>query len=268
MKAVIKYTLIITLLFLTVLIALMILSSRYYPKYKNSVHYNERSDLLVLFTYSIPFVGDLDVEMLGDVEIYPVETDEYGRTLGILQFKPRKRNQLFGENAVYCVLQSGSKKKCCYYEDVCCVMVENGTDSSAAIQQLKRDNDWNMPLAIGKCRTIPIKYYNASGDFNTKYGYHDYETPACKAVMWPTENAWLEVLCKDGCGLWLFTLVLNCHKENSPVYLIMMREDPSADPMLSIVGTQPLNDQSSPWAEIHAFKEEMGWQFSQSGADS
>ena len=43
MKAVIKYTLIITLLFLTVLIALMILSSRYYPKYKNSVHYNERN---------------------------------------------------------------------------------------------------------------------------------------------------------------------------------------------------------------------------------
>ena len=268
MKAVIKKTLIITLLFLTVLIALMILSSRYHPKYKNSVHYNERSDLLVLFTYSIPFVGDLDVERLGDVEIYPVETDEYGRTLGILQFKPRKRNQLFGENAVYCVLQSGSKKKCCFYEDVCCVMVENGTDSSAAIQQLKRDNDWNMPLAIGKCRTIPIKYYNASGDFNTKYGYHDYETPACKAVMWPTKNAWLEVLCKDGNGLWLFTLVLNCHKENSPVYLIMMREDPSADPMLSIVGTQALNDQSSPWAEIHAFKEEMGWQFSQSGADS
>ena len=91
MKAVIKYTLIITLLFLTVLIALMILSSRYHPKYKNSVYYNERSDLLVLFTYSIPFVGDLDVERLGDVEIYPVETDEYGRTLGILQFKPKMR---------------------------------------------------------------------------------------------------------------------------------------------------------------------------------
>jgi hypothetical protein len=140
-------------------------------------------------------------------------------------------------------------------------MVENGTDSSAAIQQLKRDNDWNMPLAIGKCRTIPIKYETASGDFDTDYGYHDYETPTCKAVMWPTENAWLEVLCKDGCGLWLFTLVLNHNKENSPVYLIMMQEDPSADPLLSIIDTRVLENRSAPWEEIHSFKADMGWHF-------
>ena len=237
------------------------LSSCYYPIYENSVRKNGREDLLILFTHSIPFVADLDNDMTGSVEIYPVEADKYGRTLGILQFNKKVSNCLLGENAVYCVLQSGSKKESCFYEDVCCIMVENGADPSAAIEQLKQDNDWNRPLATDKCRTIPIKYYTASGDFDTQYGYTDYRTPACNAVGWPADSAWLEVLSKDGCGLWLFTLLRDKNDTDSPVCMIMMKEDASSDPKLSVIGTRLLANRSAPWVEIHAFKEEMGWQF-------
>ena len=43
--------------------------------------------------------------------------------------------------------------------------------------------------------------------------------------------------------------------------LVMMREDKSADPMLSPIEIRPSEDRTAPWDEIHAFKEEMGWQF-------
>lgn len=250
-------------LFLALLALLGLLSSCYAPRYKNSVYYNDRVDLLALYTYSVPFVADLDVEMMGHVEIYPVEVDEYGRTLGILQFTVQKTNQLFVENAVYCILQSGSKTECCFYEDVCCVMVENNTDPQEAIEQLKQENDWNLPIALDKCRVLPLKLDNISGAYDTDQHskYNEFTTMACKAVMWPTENAWLEVLCKDGCGLWLFTLVLNHNKENSPVYLIMMQEEPSADLLLSIIDTRMLENRSAPWEEIHSFKDDMGWHF-------
>lgn len=256
-----KASIILVLLFL-----LSLFSACFYsPQYENSVYNNGRDDLLVLFTYSVPFLYDLDIRLLGDVEIYPVEEDEFGRTLGVLQFNRKKRNILFDENAVYCVLQTGSNTESCFYEDICCIMVEKGNDPTEAIEQLKRDNDWNFALSLDKCRIIPINHHSTAGVYDNQYGYTDYETMACKKIGWAVESAWIDVLCKDGCGLWLFSLVKDKQEEDSPVCLIMMKEDSSDDPKLSIVGTRFLDSRSSPWEKIHAFKKDMGWFFVSNG---
>ena len=241
----------------------VLLSSCYYPRYKKSVYYNGRKDLLVAFTYTVPFIYDSGIEMRGDVELYPVETDEYGRTLGILQFNSTQRNPLFGENAVYCILQCGSSEESCFYEDICCTMVENGTDPMEQIEQLKEDNDWNMPLVLGKCRKIPIQYSSAGGIYDTQYGYRNYKETACNAVDWEVSTAWLEVLCKDGCGLWLFTLEKDSKEKDSPICLIMMKETAASaeSPILSVLETRILKNRYSPWIEIRAFKQDTGWAF-------
>lgn len=248
-------------LLLTFSLTLSLLSSCYSPRYKNSVYYNSRDDLLILFSYSVPFVRDLDIKMKGHVELYPVEADAFGRTLGILQYNQEKKNLLFGNCAVYCVLQSGSSSESCFYEDVCCVMVENDVDSSETIQQLKQDNDWNMPLDLDRCRKIPIKGDVPSGVYDTSYGYTNYEEIAANALEWDDRTTNFDVLCKDGCGLWLCTLIQDYKDKESPTALIMMREDTSASPKLSICGTRILENRTSPWNEIHAFKQEQGWQF-------
>lgn len=246
---------------LLILIILAIVSNIYRPRYENSVYYNDRDDLLVLFSYSVPDIYYLDIEMEGDVEIYPIEEDKLGRTLGILQYNEVKKNALFGENAIYCVLQSGSKKECSFYEDVCCVMVENGVDPGEAIEQLKLANDWNNPLELEQCRAIPIKLGCAAGVYDNDYGYTAYDRIISDALNWESRYASFDVLCKDGCGLCLCTLVKDYRETESPIVIVMMREDKSADPALSIIATQPLENRTSPWEEIHAFKEEMGWQF-------
>lgn len=247
-------------LYIIVLIMLMLLSSCYAPSKKNSVSYNSRKDLLVLFKYCVPFVTDGN-EPIGDIEIYPIEADGFGRTLGIMQFNPEHRNCLFGENAIYCILQSGSGQESYFYEDVCCVAVENGKDASAAVEQLKRSNDWNKPLALNKCRRIPIKYYSPSGAYDDSFDLAICEDIAETAAGWESESDWIDVLCKDGRGLWLFTFTKDAQEINSPVMLIMMQEDPSVSPTMFVVGTYLIENHNAPWIEIHAFKENMGWQF-------
>ena len=249
---------------LLILIILAIVSNIYRPRYENSVYYNDRDDLLVLFSYSVPDIYYLDIEMEGDVEIYPIEEDKLGRTLGILQYNEVKKNALFGENAIYCVLQSGSKKECSFYEDVCCVMVENGVDPGEAIEQLKLANDWNKPLLLEQCRTIPIKSGWPAGVYDNDYGYTAYDTIIGDVLGWESRYALFDILCKDGNGLCLCTLEKDYREPESPIVLVMMREDESADPELSIITTRPLENRTSPWEEIHAFKEEMGWHFCKS----
>ena len=250
-----------TILLVLLTLFLMLASCFYRPTYEKSVYYNGREDLLGLFSYAVPDIYDLDVEMKGDVEIYPIEEDEYGRTLGILQYNQYKRNTLFGENAIYCVLQSGSKKECSFYEDVCCVMVENGVDPSEAIEQLKLDNDWIKPLVLEQCRTIPIKSGWPAGVYDNDYGYTDYDSIVADALGLEPSYPQFDILCKDGSGLCLCTLETNYREKESPIILVMMREDKSADPELSVISSRPLENRTSPWEEIHAFKEEMGWKF-------
>ena len=248
------------------ILLLFLCSCFYSPSKEKSVYYNDRVDLLVLYKYSVPFVGE-SYESVGGIEIYPVEVDDYGRTLGIMQGDQIRRAPLFGENAVYCVLQGGSKNECCFYEDGCCVMLENASDYHETIDQLKKTNDWNKPLALEQCRTIPIKNYSASGVFDTdlNYQYNSLADMVCKAVGCSTDNTWLDEISKDGCGLWLFALMLDLGKEDSPVYLVMMQENLSSvgndKPELSVIGTHLLEKHTSPWEEIHTFKEDMGWQF-------
>ena len=242
----------------------------YSPSKKKSVYYNDRIDLLVLFHYSVPLMAE-SLESVGDIEIYPIDVDDYGRTLGIMKCDSLRKSPLFGENEVYCVLQSGSKTESCFYEDYCCVIVENGSDDYEIIERLKLDNDWDLPLDIDKCRRIPIKYYAATGDYDTDYGYNQpyYTQSALKAARWSSDDAWLDVLCKDGCGRWLFVLEKNTKKADSPICLIMMKEGHSIwggydDSKMSVIGTHILENRSNPWEEIHAFKDEMGWEFVQS----
>lgn len=250
------------IIFLTLI--LLLCSCFYSPSKRESVYYNDRVDLLVLYKYSVPFVGE-SYESIGDIEIYPVEVDDYGRTLGIMQGDQIRRDPLFGENAVYCVLQNGSKKECCFYEDKCCVMLENGSDYHETIERLKKSNDWNMPLALNQCRTIPIQHYSAAGAFDTDLGYkyNSLSNMACKSVGRSADNSWLDAISKDGCGLWLFALMFDLSKDDYPVYLVMMQEafTDDNDQPLNLIGTHLLENRTSPWEEIHAFKEEMGWQF-------
>lgn len=257
-----------TAFFLAAILMLSLLCSCFYsPSKENSVYYNDRVDLLILFEYSIPFIYDLNLQMKGDVEIYPIEEDDYGRTLGILQYNAEVSNPLFGENAIYCILQSGSKQESCFYEDACCIMVETGMDTEEAIEQLKKGNDWNTPVFFEKCRIIPIEHSAASGVYDNDYGNNTniYTRNACRAAGWPADDADIDVICRDGCGLWLFGLVKNYRKADSPVCLIMMKEDRSVWQNevtgLSVVGTHLIENRTSPWAEIHAFKQELGWTF-------
>lgn len=259
----------ISVFLISLIFASFLCSCFYVPSKKQSVYYNDRTDLLLLFRYTVPFVSD-GRESVGDIEIYPVEIDDYGRTLGTMQGDAARNHLLFGENAVYCVLQSGSKKESCFYEDICCVMVENGTGRDDAIERLKQNNDWNQPIAYEKCRRIPIKYDNASGayDMDLGYEYNSLLRNACNAVGWSKDNAWLDEVCKDGQGLWLFALVLDPSKTDSPVCLVMMKEIPrilaNAEPELSVVGSHRLENRTSPWEEIRDFKIEMGWTFADS----
>lgn len=242
---------------------LLFLSACYFPNKENSVYWNRRVDLLILYEYTTPFLTD-GQQTFANTEIYPIETDEYGRTLGIMQFDRDRRNPLFGENAIYCILQSGSDNESCFYEDVCCVMAENGKEPAEAIEQLKQINDWNQPLALEKCLKIPFKSYEPAGIYDTDFDFVTYSTAADEATGWSPRGTWLEVLCKDGHGLWMFTMEQNNYDENSPVVLIMMQEELPRDddaPKLKIMEIRPLENRMSPWEEIHAFKEEMGWQF-------
>ena len=238
----------------------------YSPSKEKSVYFNDRVDLLVLYQYSVPFVGE-SLEPVGDIEIYPVEVDNYGRTLGIMKGNSLRRSPLFGENAVYCVVQCGSKEESCFYEDSCCIIVENGSDDQEAIEQLKLDNDWNLPLNVERSRRIPIKDYSAAEDYNTDYGYNYnyYTKKALSAAGWSSDSAWLDVIGKDGNGLWLFSLMRNADKDDSPICLVMMKEDYSQGQELSVVGIQLLENRASPWKEIRAFKVEIGWKFVDEG---
>lgn len=253
-----------TIIIMTITFILLLLSACYVPFREKYVCFNDRDDLFVLFAQTVPFLLEHSSDPHRDIEIYPIETDEYGRTLGIMQFNQKERNPLFGENAVYCVLQSGSEKESCFYEDVCCIMVENGADPGEAIAQLKQNNDWNQPLALEKCLQIPIEYCAQAGVYETSFDYSACNQLADEATGWDSNGPWLEVLCKDGHGLWLFTMERSCYEENSPVVMIMMREELSADdddPVWKIIDIRPLENRTSPWEEIHTFKEDMGWQF-------
>lgn len=64
--------------FLICLTLLSLLCACFYvPSKEKSVYYNERVDLLVLYQYSVAFFTE-DLQSVGDIEIYPVEEDEYG----------------------------------------------------------------------------------------------------------------------------------------------------------------------------------------------
>ncbi|MBQ1411150.1 MAG: hypothetical protein IIY94_07745 [Oscillospiraceae bacterium] len=246
----------------------LLCSCIYSPSKEKSVYNNGRVDLLVLYKYSVPFLGD-SLESVGDIEIYPVEVDDYGRTLGIMQGDQTRMDPLFGRNAVYCVLQSGDKKESCFYEDNCCISVENGLSLDEAIERLKQNNDWNTPLMLDKCRRLSINNYSASGAFDTDigYNYNFLSKKACNAVRCSDENTWLDAVCKDGHGLWLFALILDPIKEDSPVYLIMMQEKnpilDNGEPEFSVIGSHLLEKRSTPWEEIRDFKKEMGWIFAE-----
>ena len=231
------------------------------------MYYNGRKDLQILFEYTVPFLKN-DNHTIGDISIFPAEEDEYGRTLGILQFNSEYNNVLFADNSVYCILQSGSETESCFFEDICCVMVKNDADATEAINQLKQENAWDLPPDNGKCRTIPIRYYSMDGAYSVNSIYPGrLEEPASEAVDWPADHVWIEVLCKDGCGMWLFTLVQDYREAGSPVCLVMMKEDSSQKEGLSIIGTHLLENRDSPWREIHTFKDDMGWAFADSVPD-
>lgn len=249
---------------LVVIMLLSLLSACYFPSKQNSVYHNDRQDLLVLFEYTVPFVVESADDPVGDVEIYAVEEDDYGRTLGVMQFNSEHDNALFGENRVYCVLQQGGTSESCFYEDICCVMVENGDDPGAAIELLKQNNGWDLPLQMGKCIRIPFEGYQACGDYDTSS--HDHflcQDLAANTVDLEMEQPWIEVLCKDGCGRWLFAMIDEALGEDSPVVLVMMKETPAQrkgdEPSFEVDGWHILENRNAPWQEIKVFKEEMHW---------
>lgn len=252
------------LLVLVVMIQLFFLSGCYTPSRGNSVFYNDRQDLLVLFEYTVPFVDETGNDSIGDVEVYAIEEDKYGRTLGVMQFNSEYSNYLFGENRVYCVLQESGNAESCFYEDICCTMVENEEDPQTEIEQLKKNNDWGLPLQPEKCIRIPIQNYQAAGEYDT--WNHDHFLCldlAVDTISVEMEQPWIEVLCKDGCGLWLFTMSDSPRDDASPVVLIMMKEmhaqGQESEPTFEVVGWEILENHRSPWQEIRDFKEDMGW---------
>lgn len=249
------------LLFIMIIIS-SLLSSCYLPSNRNSVYYNGRKDLLVLFEYTVPFIVETANDPVGDIEICPLEEDEYGRTLGVMQFNTNYPNVIFGEDAVYCILQYGNATLSCFYEDCCCAVMTKDGDQLVTINKLKLENDWGLPVCLEKCVQIPISDYSASGKYDTHFEYDNCLTTAMAALDSKMQKPWLDVLCKDGNGKWLFAMIDDAVIDDSPVVLIMMQEannKQDSKDSFTVIGTSYVNNKTSLWKEISEFKEDMGW---------
>ena len=117
---------------------------------------------------------------------------------------------------------------------------------------------------MGKCIRIPFEGYQACGDYDTSS--HDHflcQDLAANTVDLEMEQPWIEVLCKDGCGRWLFAMIDEALGEDSPVVLVMMKETPAQrkgdEPSFEVDGWHILENRNAPWQEIKVFKEEMHW---------
>lgn len=235
------------------------LSGCYVPREENSVYYNHRVDLLSLFLYSVPFMDEVGNKSIGDIELYSIEEDSYGRTLGVARFNEHYTHKLFGVGAVYCVLQRGSQEECSFYEDVCCAAVSAEEPDEEIIQSLKTKNDWSLPLNEAKMLTIPIENYAPGGKYSTFYEDNTAYREAAEKALGLNQRGYLDFLCKDAYGRILCTLWVGGDKsaaESSQVYLIMMRD---GDVISGKEKAGILSNRSSPWEELRAFKETHDW---------
>ena len=141
------------------------------------------------------------------------------------------------------------------------MMTKDG-DQLVTINKLKLENDWGLPVCLEKCVQIPISDYSASGKYDTHFEYVNCLTTAMAALNSKMQKPWLDVLCKDGNGKWLFAMIDDAVIDDSPVVLIMMQEannKQDSKDSFTVIGTSYVNNKTSLWKEISEFKEDMGW---------
>lgn len=113
------------------------------------------------------------VEVAYDANVVVLETDDYGRVLFSYS------EDRYGREANVLIMQRADDTHAYYYPDDCYIFVafetENDTldSKSDEIAELKRLNDWGLPLDESKCESTEIVTKKPKGELKVKDAYFE-----------------------------------------------------------------------------------------------
>lgn len=237
-----------------VCICLMLLTSCYEPAVENSVYYSDRGDLFVPLAYTMPVDAAYysSYHARKKLALQVLETDDYGRTLCSLSFHDYS-NAFFGNGEAYCIVQKSSDSETSFYEDYCCAGVRNIEEADPVIEQLKHDNDWNLPLDDTKMTTLPYYGLDPIGVYAVTVKDDDNMEAALDFLEMDSYGCAFEIICKDAYGR---TMISLDYEKKHEVYLVIMRDGAVLNGAASV---HKVENMASPWEEMHELKQENGW---------